>query len=53
VRFNQTVQVPGKHTLKIHMLDPTVVVMKIILHDAPLPASYFGPPENLRHCDKE
>jgi len=24
----------------------TVVIMKIIIHDAPLPASYFGPPEN-------
>jgi hypothetical protein len=45
LHFKQTVGTPGKHTLKIHMVDPTVVVMKVVLHDAPLPASYFGPPE--------
>jgi hypothetical protein len=45
LHFKQTVGAPGKHTLKIHMVDPTVVVMKIIIHDTPLPASYFGPPE--------
>jgi hypothetical protein len=27
------------------MVDPTMVVEKIILHDKPLPCSYFGPPE--------
>jgi hypothetical protein len=31
------------------MVDPTVVVMKIVLHDAPVPASYFGPLEMARH----
>ena len=46
MHFNQTVSAPGKHTLKITMVDPTVVMMKIIIHDAPLPDSYFGPPEN-------
>jgi hypothetical protein len=45
LHFRQTVSTPGKHTLKIIMVDPTVVVMKVVLHDAPLPASYFGPPE--------
>jgi hypothetical protein len=49
MRFKQTISAPGKHTLKINMVDPTVVLMKIILHDAPLPASYFGPPETSRH----
>jgi hypothetical protein len=29
------------------MVDPTVVVQKIVLHDQPLPTSYFGPPETL------
>jgi hypothetical protein len=51
LRFRQTVEAPGKHTLKIHMVDPTVVVMKVVIHDGPLPASYFGPPETSRHGD--
>jgi hypothetical protein len=29
------------------MVDPMVVVQKIVLHDQPLPLSYFGPPETL------
>jgi hypothetical protein len=45
MRFKQTVGAPGKHTLKITMVDPTVVLMKIVVHDSPLPPSYFGPPE--------
>ena len=49
LHFKQTVNTPGKHTLKIIMVDPTVVVEKIVIHDAPLPSSYFGPPETLRH----
>jgi hypothetical protein len=51
LHFKQTVSAPGKHTLKIHMVDPTVVLMKVVLHDAPLPASYFGPPETVRHLE--
>lgn len=26
------------------MVDPTVVIEKIIIHREPLPTSYFGPP---------
>ncbi len=48
LHFKQTVSTPGKHTLKIIMVDPTVVVMKIVIHDEPLPPSYFGPPESVR-----
>ncbi len=29
--------------LNIIMVDPTVVVEKIIIHDKPLPSLYFGP----------
>ena len=45
MHFKKTVRAPGKHTLKITMVDPTVVIMKIVIHDSPLPPSYFGPPE--------
>jgi hypothetical protein len=49
LHFNQTVNTPGKHTLKILMVDPTVVVMKVVIHDAPLTACYFGPPKAAIH----
>jgi len=45
--FTQTVSTAGKHTLKISMVDPTVVIQKIIIYDGTLPASYFGPPERV------
>jgi len=46
MHFQQSVDVPGKRTLKITMVDPTVVVQKIIIHDTDLPYSYFGPLES-------
>jgi hypothetical protein len=48
LHVKETVSAPGKHMLKITMVDPTVVIMKIIIHDSPLPPSYFGPPERAR-----
>ncbi|MGZ6042472.1 MAG: hypothetical protein ACXWKW_09810, partial [Asticcacaulis sp.] len=39
---------PGTHALKISMVDPGVVVEKIIIHQGELPPSYFGPPANNR-----
>ena len=35
---------PGVHTLKIWMVDPGIVLEKIIIHNGNLPKSYFGPP---------
>ena len=49
MRFTQIVEKPGKHTLKLTMVDPTVVVQTVIVHGEKLPASYFGPPECARN----
>jgi hypothetical protein len=51
MHFTRTINAPGKHMLNIIMVDPTVVVERIIIHDSPLPASYFGPPSSSRHND--
>ncbi|MDR3526343.1 MAG: glycosyl hydrolase 115 family protein [Rhizomicrobium sp.] len=34
----------GRHVLKLIMVDPAIVVQKIIVRDGDLPSSYFGPP---------
>ena len=45
VTSTHTLTRPGRHVLKISMVDPGIVLQKIILSDAQLPESYFGPPE--------
>lgn len=45
MHFTVTADRAGRHVLKLGMIDPAVVVQKIIVHDGDLPASYFGPPE--------
>jgi len=44
MHFKQSVGQAGKHTLRITMVDPTLVIEKVIISSAPLPPSYFGPP---------
>jgi hypothetical protein len=39
---------PGKHTLKIRMMDPGVVLDKIVLDFGGMKPSYLGPPETSR-----
>ena len=33
----------GTHTLKVYMVDPAVVVEKIVISSGRLPQTYFGP----------
>jgi hypothetical protein len=40
-----TVKSAGRHTLKIAMINPGFVLEKIVVHNAELPPSFFGPPE--------
>jgi len=39
---------PGYHTLKFRMVDPGIVLEKLVVSQGPLPSSYLGPPESYR-----
>jgi hypothetical protein len=44
LRSAHTIHKAGTHTLKITMVDPAVVLQKLILYETNPPPSYFGPP---------
>jgi hypothetical protein len=46
VETKLTVEQPGYHTLKIGMVDPGIVLEKLVLSAGPLKSSYLGPLES-------
>jgi hypothetical protein len=43
------VEQPGYHTLKIGMVDPGIVLEKLVISSGSLKPSYLGPPESFRN----
>jgi hypothetical protein len=46
INSRQVIRQPGYHTLKIWMIDPGVVIEKIVVDTGGVRASYLGPPES-------
>jgi hypothetical protein len=43
---NHEVRAAGPHVLKYWMVDPGVVLQRLVVHRGEFPASYLGPPES-------
>jgi hypothetical protein len=46
---SHVIKTPGYHTLRIYMVDPGVVLQKIMINTGGLKPSYLGPPESYRN----
>jgi hypothetical protein len=46
INLRQIIKTPGYHTLKIWMIDPGVVLEKIVVNTGGVRPSYLGPPES-------
>jgi hypothetical protein len=48
INLKQIIRTSGYHTLKIWMIDPGVVIEKLIIDTGAVRPSYLGPPESKR-----
>lgn len=48
LKTKHTIAKPGKHTLKIRMIDPEIILQKIVIHSGTEKENYLGEPESNR-----
>jgi hypothetical protein len=48
VKSSHVILQPGSHTLKVWMVDPGVVLQRLVLNTGGIRPSYLGPPESFR-----
>src|SRR5260370_25034329 len=51
IKATHQIETPGYHALKIWMVDPGVVLEKIVVNTGGVKPSYLEPPETYRRCD--